>query len=97
MAFDYDSGPGTGGGSGISESFEVVSKNIKAYPYEISYLSDVVSLISYTTPGGVVDKTFNYVLGKVSSIVLSGATPGGIQLTKTFSYIGDAIAEVAYS
>lgn len=96
MAFDFDSGVGSSG-SGISESYETVNKNIKAYPYDVSYIDGLVSVISYDTPSGAVNKTFAYSSGKLSSVTLSGATPGGIDLVKTFTYIGDSVSEVIYS
>lgn len=96
MAFDFDSGVGSGG-SGLSESYETVNKNIKAYPYQIFYSGSVVSSIKYTTPSGDVDKTFAYTGDSLTSVTLSGATPGGISLTKTLSYTGDDLTSIGYS
>lgn len=83
--------------SSLAEEFETVSKNLKTYPYSLVYGVDGVSTITYTTPSGNVVKTFNYTLGILTSIVLSGSTPSGIELTKTLTYTGADLTSVAYS
>lgn len=84
--------------SSLSEEFETVSKNLKAYPYALTYGVDGVATITYDLGGGLsVVKTFNYTLGVLTTIVLSGDTPSGIELTKTFSYTGADLTSVTYS
>lgn len=78
------------------EYFETVSKNLKSYPAVFSYVGGELSTIAYTTPSGVITKTFNRSGGKLVSIVLSGATPLGITLTKTLSYTGDDLTGITY-
>jgi len=85
-------------GGGSTNSFETVSKNISAYPYEIAYSSGDVSTITYDLGGGQsIVKTFGYTSGDVTSITLSGDTPSGIDLVKTISYSGGAVDNVVYS
>jgi hypothetical protein len=81
-----------------SPSFETVSKNLKGYPYILNYSAGVLSSIVYNVGGGnYVTKTLNYTTGNLTSIVLSGATPGGILLTKTLSYSGGSLSSISYS
>lgn len=83
---------------GLSESFETVSKNLKAYPYTITYASGDIDTIVYDLGGGMqITKTFGYTSGDVTSITLSDDTPGGIDLIKTISYVGGAVDNVVYS
>jgi hypothetical protein len=83
---------------GIEEAFETVARNLNSFPYTFSYNNDELSSITYTTGAGMsVVKTFNYTDGVLTSIVLSGNTPNGIALTKTFTYEGDSLTGVTYS
>jgi hypothetical protein len=88
---------GSGGGGGLAESFETVSKNLKDYDSAYSYTGDQLDSIEYTVGAGSITKTFNYTGDQLDSIVLSGDTPGGINLTKTLSYTGDNVTSVSYS
>jgi hypothetical protein len=82
----------------LNDEFETVSKNLRNYPYALVYGIDGVSTITYDLGGGLsIVKTFNYVLGVLTTIVLSGDTPSGIELTKTLSYTGADLTSVAYS
>jgi hypothetical protein len=82
----------------LGEEFETVSKNLKSYPYAITYGVDGIDTITYDLGGGLsVVKTFNYTLTVLTSIVLSGDTPAGIELTKTFNYTGVDLTSVVYS
>ena len=82
----------------LGEEFETVSKNLKSYPYVLTYGVDGIDTITYDLGGGQsVVKTFNYTLGVLTSIVLSGNTPSGIELTKTLSYTGADLTGVVYS
>ena len=76
-----------------------MGKNLKSYPD-----TRVVGLygydsITYDLGGGLsIVKTFNFdVDGILTSIVLSGDTPSGIDLTKTLNYTGDDLTSVEYS
>lgn len=83
-----------GSGAGI-DSFETVAENLSAYNFSISYnVNNDPSAIVYSNG---VTKTINYTDDNVSSIVLSGSTPGGIALTKSFTYTGQDITGVTYS
>ena len=44
-----------------------------------------------------ITKTFAYSGGNLTTVTLSGATPGGIDLVKTLSYTGSDLTGVAYS
>lgn len=83
------------GGGGLSETFETVSANLKAYDYTINYdgNGDVTSIV-YSNG---VTKTLNYTSGDVTSIVLSGSTPSGISLTKTLTYTSGNVTGITYS
>lgn len=84
----------SGGGT---ETFETVSKNLKAYPYTISYSGGNIDYITYNLGGGLeIVKTFGYTSGDVTSVTLSGDTPAGIDLTKTISYSGGNIDIINY-
>jgi hypothetical protein len=82
----------------LGNTFETVSQSLASLPYAITYSSGRISTIVYTLPNNsTITKTINYTGDKVTSIVLSGATPFGIQLTKTITYTGDNITGVSYS
>ncbi len=79
-------------------SYETVSKNLKSYPYVINRIGSIINTIVYTLSLGTITKTFSYdVNNNVSSIILSGATPAGILLTKTFNYTGSILTSISYS
>ena len=70
--------------SGSENTFETVSKNLKNYPYTLHYdIDGNITSIDYNTGSGTITKTFTYTDGVITQIVLSGATPAGISLTKT--------------
>jgi hypothetical protein len=81
----------------IPESFELVAKNIRSYPAVLGYSNGVLATITYNIPTGAVVKTFNYTDGLLTSIVLSGATPAGIALTKLLTYSDGVLVNVSYS
>jgi len=88
---------GTVSSGGGSETFETVSKNLKAYPYQISYSGGNIATITYDLGGGSeIIKTFGYTSGDVTSVTLSGNTPSGIDLVKTISYSGGNVAIISY-
>lgn len=82
-------------GAGV-ETFESVSGNAKSYPYQLIYTGSTLTSINYITPTGTITKTLNRTNGKVSSVVLSGAIPVGINTIKTIP--SDlTIAPITYS
>lgn len=83
-----------GGGGGIAESFETVSKNLPAANATIAYFGGEIDTITYSN--GVV-KTFSYGVDGLSMVVLSGSTPGGIDLTKTLTYSAGQLSGFTYS
>lgn len=82
----------------ISETFESVLRNLKSYPTEFTYnVDNQVDTVVYTLPSGSITETINYTGTLISSIVLSGSTPSGVSLTKSFSYSGSYPMSIAYS
>jgi hypothetical protein len=78
----------------LGKSFETVSKNLDSSDCTYSYSSGALTQISYSN--GVV-KALNYTSDVLSSVVLSGSTPAGIELTKTFTYQDDNLVGATYS
>jgi hypothetical protein len=82
----------------IEESFESVSKNLKAYPCVYNYTLGVLTSIVYDLGSGQsITKTLGYVTGRLETITLSGNTPSGITLVKTLLYTGADLTGVTYS
>jgi hypothetical protein len=82
----------------INNKFETVSKNLNSYPYVLVYGIYGLSTITYNLGGGnYIVKTFNYTLGVLTSIVLSGDIPSGIEHIKTFHYTGNDLTSITYS
>ncbi len=86
----------TGSGSFV-ETYESVSKNLKSYDYSFSYTGSNLTTITYTFGTYSIIKTLNYTGDNITSIVLSGNTPGGISLTKTLTYSGATLSSIAYT
>lgn len=85
-------------GESWQESFETISKNLTAKPYELTYSGDQLTAITYDLGGGLeVVKTFAYTGSRLTSITLSGIIPDGIATTKTLVYTGDQLTSVEYS
>ena len=80
-----------------TNTFESVSKNLKAYPFVLNFVGEQLSSTVYTTASGTITKTFNYTGETLTSIVLSGDTPDGVSLTKTLNYTGETLTSVSYS
>lgn len=80
--------------SGLSDSFETVSKNLDASGATLNYTGDNLTSIDYANG---ITKTLNYTGDNLTSVVLSGSTPSGITLTKTLVYSGDNLTGVTYS
>ena len=79
---------------GMIDSYETVSKNLSGVPFNLNYSSGLLTSVVYSNG---ITKTFNRTGNKITSIVLSGATPSGIALTKTLGYTGDNLTSVGYS
>ena len=85
-------------GNFIKNTYETVNKNLKAYPYELNYVSRDLDTIVYTLPDAtIITKTYTYTTGDLTKVVISGNTPVGIQLTKTLSYSSGDLIAVVYS
>lgn len=82
-------------GGGSADSFETVSANLSAYDSDLNY--DVNGDITDIVYSNGVTKTFNYTGTDITSIVLSGSTPGGISLTKTLTYTSGDVTGIAYT
>lgn len=80
--------------SGIGATFETVSKNLDASGATLAYTGENLTSIAYVNG---INKTLNYTGDILTSVVLSGATPSGITLTKTLSYTGENLTGVIYS
>ena len=84
----------TGTGGGGADSFETVNRNLDASDAAISYSGDQISSIAYSNG---ITKTFSYGVDGLSTVVLSGSTPGGIDLTKTLTYSAGQLSGFTYS
>ena len=84
----------SGGGSGIADTFETVSKNLSAAGAVMGYTIGDLTTVTYAN--GIV-KTLAYSLDGLASVTLSGNTPGGIALVKMFSYSGGNLSGFTYS
>lgn len=80
-----------------SNSFEKISKNLKAYDGSISWSGGVPVSSTYTTPSGTITKTITWSGGVPTTIVLSGVLPTGIDTTKTITWSGGVPVARAYS
>jgi hypothetical protein len=87
----------TGPAGSVEESFESVSKNIKSWNAALVFTTGQLTSIVYTSGPSTITKTFNYTSGVLTSLVLSGDTPSGIQLTKTLGYVSGSLSTITYS
>lgn len=79
----------------IQETFETVYQNLPSYNVSYSYTNGSVATKSYSNG---ITVTYNYTNGDITSIVLSGSTPSGIDLTKTITYTsGGELDNISYS
>ena len=83
---------GMSGGS--AATFETVSKNLPASDATFNYTGEDLTSIVYASG---ITKSFTYGVDGLETITLSGATPGGIDLVKTLSYVSGNLASIAYS
>lgn len=90
---------GDGVAGEAAETYETINRNLKANDATFFYTVDSdIDYIEYNTPGGTITKTFNYdVDSNITSVVLSGDLPGGVDTTKSFSYTGEDISNIAYT
>lgn len=87
-----------GNDGSFENSFETISKNLKAYSYTLNYTSGNLTSIVYNTGSGNITKTLNYIGGNLSSIVLSGSLPiGTFALTKTLNYTSGTLTSITYT
>lgn len=80
-----------------ANTFEEISKNLKWIPYELWYISWILSTITYSIWDETIIKTFNYSLWKLTSIVLSWDIPTWVNTTKNFFYTWDLLSEITYT
>lgn len=78
----------------LGRSFETISKNLDSSDCTYSYTAGALTQISYANG---IAKSLNYTAGVLTSVVLSGSTPAGIELTKTFTYQDDNLVGATYS
>lgn len=82
----------------LGDSFESVSKNLKAYPYTLNYTGGNLTTIVYNLgSGNFITKTLNYTTNQLTSVVLSGNLPSGIATTKTLTYSSGILSSISYS
>lgn len=99
VTLTYDDGSNTltiaaSGGGGAADSFETVNKNLSAADATFSYSGGQIDSIAYVNG---ITKTFTYGPDGPTTIVLSGSTPGGIDLTKTLAYSAGQLSSFTYS
>ena len=82
-------------GVAIESSFETVSSNLSNYDNTLNYngSGDITDIV-YSNG---VTKTFNYTGADITSIVLSGSTPNGIELIKTLTYTNGDVTGITYT
>ncbi len=85
-------------GTGSTETFETVSKNLKSYPYTVNYNGSLLTSISYNLPDNKqITKIFSYVNNNLTTVTLSGDLPVGISTVKTLEYsINNALTGATY-
>ncbi len=83
----------------IQETFETISKNIKAYPFIINYTDSNPTSIVYDLGDSLaITKTFTYTGELITSITLSGDIDNNnINLTKVLTYNQGTLVSVSYN
>lgn len=84
-------------GPGLEDTFEILSKNLKSYPYTINRdgAQTITSLV-YTAPGNlIITKTLNYTNGLIANIAISGDALGNTYI-KTLNYVDTVIVGASY-
>lgn len=80
-----------------ADTFESISKNLKAFPASFNYTGENLTSIVYDIGSGTITKSFAYTGENLTSITLSGNTPAGINLTKSFAYTGENLTSITYN
>lgn len=86
--------------SGLSETFETISKNLKQYPYSLSYnVSGYLTGIHYTLgASSYIDKVLSYdSSGMLTTVSLTGSPVPSTSLFKYLYYSGAVLTGVQYS
>ncbi len=86
--------------SGLSETFETISKNLKQYPYSLSYnVSGNLTGIYYSIGASTyVAKQLSYdSSGLLTTVSLTGSPVPSTSLFKHLYYSGSALTGVSYS
>lgn len=87
-----------GGGGDFEETYETVSKNLKTFPYALTYTSGKLTRIEYTTDVGTIIKDFTYTGDLLTQIELSGDIPSGIKTKKAFTYdVSNVLTSISYT
>lgn len=81
----------------VEESYESVSKNIKAWNSTFNWVDGSLSSISYSDGISTILKSFSYSSGLLTQITLSGDTPLSASLTKSINYVSGKPATITYS
>lgn len=85
-------------GGSARTTFETINKNLLAYNVIDTSETDTLITQTYDAPGGAIIKSISFdTSGLPTTIVLSGETPDGIDLTKTFDFAGREIPLITYS
>jgi len=84
-------------GGSVAETFNTVSKNLNSWNEIWSLTNGYINSKIYTNGTNTITKTINWNNGLITSIVLSGDTPTGIDLIKTFDYTNTNSVEITYS
>jgi hypothetical protein len=86
-----------GGGSSVT-TFETINKNLLSYNVTATTESATLITQTYNGPNGDIIKSISFdSSGLPTTIVLSGDTPAGINLTKTFDFSSQEIPLITYS
>jgi hypothetical protein len=83
-----------GGGGGAADTFETVSANLAADDSTLFYSGGELDHIDYASG---ITKTFAYGVDGLSTVTLSGSTPGGIALVKTLTYVSGDLDSITYT
>jgi len=85
------------GGSSVT-TFETINKNLLSYNVTATTESATLITQTYNGPNGDIIKSISFdSSGLPTTIVLSGDTPAGINLTKTFDFSSQEIPLITYS
>jgi hypothetical protein len=85
-------------GGSLGESFESTLTNLNGYNYTFTRdINGKITKKTFSLGGSSIVVTYNRTAGKLTSIVLSGDTPDGIDLTKTIAYSSGKISGASYT